>query len=336
MAGFTIKDVARQAEVSVGSVSRVLNGLPVSEKLKKKVDAAVAQLGYQPNSLARSMRTRSTGAVGCLVPDISNPLYGATLKAVDARLRSNGKMLLLANSGDSARTELDVIAEFRRRRVDGLLLAPGSDADGPLLDALRQFGGPVTVLGGDFPEEFAAVTTDYRTGVRAATRYLLELGHRRVALLTPLADLWPGRERIAGFRAAFREAGLPAANALVRPQHLGLDAGDEVAALLSDPQPPTALVLLGTRILAGGLKTVQARKLKIPRDVSIVSIGDTDWTAVHEPPITTLRWNVDEVANALVDLLLVQMREPAGSRPPGRVTVPTELVLRRSCAAPSH
>ena len=225
MTGFTIKDVAREAKVSVGSVSRVLNGLAVSEAMKKKVDAAVAKLGYQPNSLARSMRTRSTGAVGFLVTDISNPLYGATINAVDARLRANGLMLLLASSGNRLQTELDVLAEFKRRRVDGLLMAPGSDANGPMLETLERFGAPIALMSGDFPRRFASVTTDYRSGVKSATRYLLDLGHRRIALLTPLAHLWPGRERIAGFRAAFREAGLPEQNALVRPQNLGLDSG---------------------------------------------------------------------------------------------------------------
>lgn len=334
MAGLTIKDVAREAGVSVGSVSRVLNGLAVSEGMKKRVDAAMAKLGYQPNSLARSMRTRSTGAVGFLVTDISNPLYGATIKAVDARLRANGLMLLLASSSNRLQTELDVIAEFKRRRVDGLLLAPGSDANGPMLEALEQFGAPIVLMTGDFPKRFAAVTTNYRTGVQDATRYLLELGHRRIALLTPLAHLWPGRERIEGFRSAFEEAGLPMENALVRPQHLGLDAAHDLAEMLDSKAPPTALVLLGTRILAGALRTVRERKLRIPADLSIISIGDTEWTAVHEPPITALRWSVDQVADGLVGLLLAQIRERGTKWQSGRVSVPTELVLRGSCAAP--
>ncbi|ASK32908.1 LacI family DNA-binding transcriptional regulator [Alloalcanivorax mobilis] len=334
MTGFTIKDVAREAKVSVGSVSRVLNGLAVSEAMKKKVDAAVAKLGYQPNSLARSMRTRSTGAVGFLVTDISNPLYGATINAVDARLRANGLMLLLASSGNRLQTELDVLAEFKRRRVDGLLMAPGSDANGPMLETLERFGAPIALMSGDFPRRFASVTTDYRSGVKSATRYLLDLGHRRIALLTPLAHLWPGRERIAGFRAAFREAGLPEQNALVRPQNLGLDTADDVADLLDVAQPPTALVLLGTRILAGALRTLRERRLRIPADLSIISIGDTEWTAVHEPPITALRWSADDVADALVGLLLAQINGVAAGAAPGRVTVPTELVLRGSCAAP--
>lgn len=335
MTGLTIKDVAREAGVSVGSVSRVLNGLAVSEAMKKKVDAAMAELGYQPNGLARSMRTRSTGAVGFLVTDVSNPLYGAIINAAGARLRAKGLMLLLASFGaDRPQSELEAIAEFKRRRVDGLLLAPGSEMSGPLLSAVENFNAPVAVMGGDFPPHIAAVATDFRSGVRTATRYLLDLGHRRIALLTPLVGLWPGQERIAGFREAFQAAGLPEEDAIVCPQHLNRDAATEVMTLLNQERPPTALILLGTRILAGALRSVREKHLRIPRDLSIISIGDTEWTEVHEPPITTLRWSVEEVADGLVELLLSQMEGRAGSHKAGKVVVKTELVLRESCAVP--
>ncbi len=334
MAGMTIKDVAREAGVSVGSVSRVLNGLAVSETMKRKVEAAMAKLGYQPNALARSMRTRSTGAVGFLVTDVSNPLYGAIIHAVEGRLRHRGLMLLLASFGaDQPQSELDAIAEFKRRRVDGLMLAPGSAVDQPLIDAIEQFGAPVAVIGGDFPAHINAVATDFRSGVRTATRYLLDLGHRRIALLTPLVDLWPGRERIAGFREAFAEACVSEAGAIVRPQHLNRDAASEVNALLEQDEPPTALILLGTRILAGALHSLRGKRLSIPADISIISIGETAWTTVHEPPITTLRWSVEEVAAGLVELLLAQMK--GGSEGIHRITVRTELVVRESCSAPS-
>src|SRR5690606_27559484 len=123
--------------------------------------------------------------------------------------------------------------------------------------AIEHFGAPVAVIGGDFPAHIPAVATNFRSGVRKATRYLLELGHQRIALLTPLVKLWPGRERIAGFREAFEKAGLPRDNAIVRPQWQGLDAAAEVSSLLTQEQPPTALIVLGTRILAGTLRAVR-------------------------------------------------------------------------------
>ena len=331
MAGSTIKDVAREAGVSVGSVSRVLNDLPVSERLRQKVEAAVADLNYEPNGLAQSMRTKSTGAVGCFVPDISNPLYGAILNAVDARLRQRGLMLLLASS--RGRNELDVIAEFKRRRVDGLIFSPGSETDPRLLEALRRFGAPTVIQGLEFPEEFSSVRVDYRAGTRGATEYLLGLGHRRIALLTPLATLWPGRERIAGFREAFERLGIEPDDAQVRPQNLELDPSHEVAGLLASKSPPTALIVLGTRILAGGLRAIREHGLKVPDDISVISIGDNEWVASHDPAITTLRWSADAVASALVELLRARMEDHNDT--PQQILVPTDLVLRDSCAPPT-
>ncbi|MBA4721711.1 MAG: substrate-binding domain-containing protein [Alcanivorax sp.] len=331
----TIKDVAREAGVSVGSVSRVINGLAVSDTMKRKVDAAMAKLGYQPSGLARSLRTRSTRAIGFLVTDVSNPLYGAIINAVASRLRSRGLMLMLASFGaDQPQSEMEAIEEFKRRRVDGLILAPGSEVSAPLVSAIEHFGAPVAVIGGDFPSHIPAVVTDFRSGVRKATRYLLGLGHRRIALLTPLVKLWPGKERIAGFQEAFEEAGLPRDNAIVRPQWQGLDAAAEVSSLLTQEQPPTALIVLGTRILAGTLRAVREQHRSIPDDLSLISIGDSEWTLVHEPPITTLKWNAEEVAFGLVNLLLAQMegRPPEGES--SRIAVHTDLVLRESCAAP--
>lgn len=333
MGRITIKDVAREAGVSVGSVSRVLNGLSVSERLQHKVLAAIGKLGYEPNGLAQSMRTQSTGAIGCLVPDISNPLYAAIVNAIDLRLRREGYMLLLASGADKGMSELDALAQFKRRRVDGLIMSPGSETNPQLLDALERFGAPIVILDRDLPRNFPAIKTDYRAGVQAATRYLIDLGHRRIALLTPLADLWPGRERIQGFHAAYAEAGLNPSDAIVRPQATSLNAASDVAQLLEGDEAPTALIVLGTRILAGTLRVVRERNIQIPRDLSIISVGDIEWTAVHNPAITVLRWDVEEIARAVASLLLLQLKKPS-SPLPQQVFVQTDLVLRNSCAPP--
>ncbi len=331
MTRITIKDVAREAKVSVGSVSKVLNGLPVSVRLKQKVDAAIGQLGYEPNRLAQSMRRRSTGAIGCLVPDISNPLYWAVVKKVDDRLQRDGYMLLLASSSDNGRTEVDIVAEFKRRRVDGLIIAPGRETDAHLIKSLEQFGAPTVILGRSLSKTFSSVHVDYRSGVEVATKYLLDLGHRRIALLAPLAG--PGHARVEGFRAAYAQAGLDPPEDLVPPRTMSLDAEHDVRRLLDSADAPTALIVLGTRILAGALKTMRDRNLDTPRDLSIISIGDPEWAAVHNPPITTLRWDVEEVARLVAELFLSQLKKKS-KHEPQQVFVSTDLVLRGSCATP--
>lgn len=326
MPRITIKEVAARAGVSVGSVSRVLNDLPVSDKLEKKVRAAMDGLGYQPDSLARGLRTRSSGAVGCLVTDIANPFYSALIKVLEGRLREHGKMLLLASSGGDLGRELALLDELRGRRVDGLVLAPGSDTGEPLRRALARFGAPVSVLSGDLPD-FPAVVADYHGAVRQATAELLGLGHRRIALLTAMTGLWPGRQRIDGFRRAFTDAGLDHSGARVVP--LSADAAADLRALLDGPAAPTA-VMVGARALPAVLAVLRERGLGIPERMSLISLADSEWASLYQPAISALHWDLAQVADALLAPLLAQA--PAA----GPVTVAGTLVHRASCAAPAE
>lgn len=331
----TIKEVAQHARVSIGSVSRVLNGLPVSDRLHHKVTEAIAVLGYQPDALARSMRTKSTGVVACLVPNIRNSLYASVVHTIEMRLRSEGLVLMLVSAMNDPDIELRAFDIFRQRHVDGLIVAPSSETDPKLLAALQQVSAPMVVLNRDLPFPCPTVYTDHRGGLRTATRYLLSLGHRRLALLTAGVNIRPGREREAGFREAFEEANVPLEGALVRGQTTSVRyAYDDVQELLSTPKPPTGLIVLGTQNLAGALKAVREKRLRVPEDISIISIGDTDLATVYNPALTAVRWDEDEFGRAAVELLLRQMNGGQGTTTPRQITLPSELVLRDSCGPP--
>lgn len=335
----TIRDVARTAGVSVGSVSRALNGgKNVSAKVARDVAAAAEKLGYQPDFLARSLRTRSTGMVGCLVSDVANPLYASIVQAAEARLRDAGLLTIVANSANDPARERAMIAEFRGRRLDGMLIAPGGDVNDKAWRDLATGGAPVVILDRDAPQgedtEWPAVLVDHREGARTATRYLIGLGHRRIALLTPGARMRPGRERIAGFQAAFAEADIDPSGAQVCVQQSSMDfAQGDALALLQSPQRPTAIVALGTRILAGALRAARDLGLVVPRDLSVLAVGDTDLAVVHTPAITALRWSLEDVGRAAADLLLQRLRGREGERQ-SRALLPVDLVLRDSCAPP--
>ncbi|TWS99417.1 LacI family DNA-binding transcriptional regulator [Reyranella sp. CPCC 100927] len=340
MAGVTIRDVAQAAGVSLGSASRALNGgKHVSARVARDVAAAADRLGYQPDFLARSLRTRSSGMVGCLVSDVANPLYASIVQAAEARLRDAGYLLVVANTGNDPARERAAAAAFRGRRLDGILVAPGSNANDKTWRDLAAGGAPVVILDRDAPAEdgevpWPSVLVDHRGGARAATRYLIGLGHRRIALLTPGARMRPGRERIDGFQAAFAEAGIDPAGAQVCVQESSMDfAHGDALALLGMASRPTALVALGTRILAGALRAARELRLSVPCDLSMLSIGDTDLAAVHAPAITALRWNLEEVGRAAAELLLQRLRQGPGSGP-SRALLPVDLVLRESCAPP--
>ncbi|HKU99350.1 MAG TPA: substrate-binding domain-containing protein [Vineibacter sp.] len=340
MVEVTIRDVAQAAGVSLSSASRALNGgRHVSARLARTVTAAAEKLGYQPDFLARSLRTGSSGMIGCLVSDVANPLYASIVQAAETRLRDAGYLLVVANTANDPAREQAAAVAFRGRRLDGILVAPGSGTNDKTWRDLAAGGAPVVILDRDAPDDdgeasWPSVLVDHRGGARAATRYLIGLGHRRIALLTPGARMRPGRERIAGFHEAFAEAGIDAAGARVCPQESSMDFahGDALALLDATPRP-TALIALGTRILAGALRAARERRLSVPQDLSVLSVGDTDLAAVHAPAITALRWNLEEIGRTAAEMLLQRLRDGAGGGP-SRALLPVDLVLRESCAPP--
>ena len=341
MSAITIREVAQAAGVSLSSVSRALNGgKHVSARIARDVAAAADRLGYQPDFMARSLRTRSTGMVGCLVSDISNPLNASIVQAAEARLREAGYLLVVASTANDPARERAAAGEFRGRRLDGMLVAPGGDANARTWRELVAAGTPVVILDRDPVEEgsdnrWPAVLVDHRAGAKAATRYLIGLGHRRIALLTADARMRPSRERIAGFREVFAEAGIDPAGAQLCIQASPMDfAHGDTLALLRDGSRPTAIIALGTRILAGVLRAARDLDLSVPGDLSVMSVGDTDLAAVHTPAITALRWSLEDVGRAAAELLLQRLRGDVGQAQ-YRALLSVDLVLRDSCAPPT-
>lgn len=328
----TIRDVARVAGVSLGTASRALNRTGrVSQEAIDAVAEAARRLGYQPDAVAQSMRTRSTGVVGVLVSDFTNPLYARILKAIEQRLQTAGYTMLLASTQNDERREKKLIDTFCRRRVDGLIVGPCKFEAPDFLERLQQ-DLPVIALDRDFGESGAGVHTDHFQGALQATRYLLNLGHTNVALLTPGSVLRPGRERIAGFKDAFAERGLVPDERLIRAERSAMDyAFSEALALLSHERPPTAFMCLGTRILSGVLQALRHSGRSVPEDVSVLSIGDTDLSQLFSPSITSLTWDFEAVGTAAAELLLKRL-DGEGRAEPERIVMTTQMVLRESTA----
>lgn len=329
----TIREVAQAAGVSLGTASRALNRAGrVSEDAIARVTQAARRLGYQPDAVARSMRTRSTGVAGFLVSDLANPLYARIITAAEAELQAAGYALLLASTHNDGKREKTLVDLFRRRRVDGLILGP-CEAEMPKYLEKLSAELPVIALDRDFAPSGTGVHVDHFHGALQAARYLLNIGHTRIALLTPGSVLRPGRERIAGFRDAFRERGLKPVEKLIRAERSAMEyAFSEALALLSSPQAPTAFMCLGTRILSGVLQALRHSGRTVPDDVSVISIGDTDLSQLFSPTITSLTWDLEAVGRAAAQLLLKRLDQAGQSEiEPERLLITTQLVLRESC-----
>lgn len=327
----TIREVAKEAGVSIGTASRALNRAGrVSEAAIAAVTKAARRLGYEPDAIAQSMRTRSSGAVGLLVSDLANPLYAQIITAVEEALQAAGYALLIASTHNDGKREKNLIDLFRRRRVDGLILGPCESENPKLLDQIAEHM-PVVVLDRDFGPSGTGVQVDHFAGAMQATQYLLNLGHTRIALLTPGTMLRPGRERIAGFEAAYAQHGLKPVPKLIRSEKSAMEfAFSEALSLMSGPDAPTAFLCLGTRILAGVLQGMRHTGRVVPGDVSVISIGDTDLSQLFSPSITSLTWDLSVVGTALAQLMLKRLERDAEVEPES-IVIATQLVLRESC-----
>ncbi len=331
----TIIDVARKAGVSLGTVSRVLNShKSVSDAMRARVEQAIRDLGYRPDAVAQSMRRGATRTIGIVIRDITVPVLAGFVKSAQDVLHDAGYTLIVAGSEDRRERELDILKAFSHRRIDGLIMTTASEHDDALLKAREALGIPVVLLDRERPTNFDAVLIAHREGIFRATSHLLELGHRRIALLSGPETVRPSADRVLGYQDAFKAHRLEIDPELVRTHSFTSEFGYvETAALLSQRRPPTAIIVGGIAMLAGALRAIRAHSLRIPEDVSLISSSDSDLAELATPAITVVRWNFAEIGKAAAQLVLERIeRDP--ERSPRRIKFPTEFVIRASCAPP--
>jgi LacI family transcriptional regulator len=333
----TIRDVARVCGVSVGTVSRTLNAPEtVRPSTLEKVRATIEELGFKPDPRAQGMRRRNTLAVGFIVNDISNPVHSVVFTAAEGELRDRGYALHLVNTGGNPRREADAVDMLQHGRVDGLIMTLNSEQDRRCLDRLQQLRVPSVLLDREIQLDIDAVNTDHATGMQQAVDYLIELGHRRIALITAGSDIRPGRERIRGFVEAYARRGLAYSKDLIRAQSLSADFGfREASALLERRERPTALIAGGNQILVGVLKAVQQQGISVPDQLSLVTCDRTDLSTVYPGPLTVIDRDLAEIGRTAAQMLLDRISAPE-DRPPRRISLPTTLLLGRSCTAPGE
>ena len=332
----TIRDVAAVSGVSVGTVSRSLNAPETVRPVTlEKVRAAIKELGFQPDARAQNMRRRNTLTIGFIVNDILNPIHAMVFKGAEAELRESGYWLHLVNTGGKARQEAEAIDLLQHGRVDGLLMTINSEQDPRCLERLKKLRVPSVLLDREIALETDAVRTDHASGMEQAVSYLLDLGHRRIALITAGTEILPGRERIRGFSLAFSRRGLPVPTDLIRSQSLSADFGfRETIDLLRGPDRPTALVAGGNQLLVGVLRAIEQQGVSIPGDLSLVTCDRTDLATVYAGSITVIDRDIPEIGRTAAQLLLERINGPA-DWPARCVVLPTRLVLGRSCAPPA-
>lgn len=325
----SLRDVALAAGVSVASASRVLNRSGyASAQLRQRVERAVLSTGYVPNFSARHLKTGRSMAVGFMVSTMANPFLSAFFAAVETRMQAAGLSVLVASTFDSALREAELLHLFENRRLEGAFVSPSDERQSA---AFARSNLPLVVLDRDIDFPADAVLQEHRGGLAQAVAHLADLGHRRIALFGPNLGIRPGREKLLGYRDGLARAAIDFDPALVCMLDSAVQSSqDQMTTMLALRSPPTALIALGTRLLSGALRSARAAGRTVPRDLSVIGIGTDDAFALMDPPLTTLRVDIERLAQAAASLMLRRIDERSADKP-RRITVPLELVVGASC-----
>lgn len=331
----TLLDVARRASVDRSVVSRVLSGDPrlnVRDETRARVLAAVAELGYQPNAMARSLRTQRAEAFGLVIPDYANPVYAAIIRGAEAAAADHGCLLLtgsLTSGGFAAGQYVDLLGHGR---VDGLLLG-GAEAVAPPVEQLERLGLPWLQINRRSPESRRYVILDDARAAAMAVGHLAELGHRRIAHLAGPRDADTAQRRRAGYLQAMARCGLTVADELVVEGTYVPDGGAAAMRRLLELEPrPTAVFVANAAAAIGALAAARQHGVAVPRDVSVVAVHDLPFAEYLEPPLTTIHMGVEELGRRAIALLV---EAPADAPITETVTGGMRLVERRSTAPPA-
>ncbi|RUM08004.1 LacI family DNA-binding transcriptional regulator [Rhizobium chutanense] len=327
----TIKDVAEYADVSVGTVSRVLSGeAAVKPLLREKVNDAISALGYRPNVTARALRTSRTDVIGLIVPDITNPFFAQLAASVERAALERGHSLMLASSHDDREAEQSHVLAFLDRSVRGIIVVASSDSPGLHLEAAV----PVISLDRRFGA-FPLVSTNHAQAAALMADHLYELGHRHIAYIAGPPDTEAGRMRKEGFVGRidrFGKTGEPVELEIAYGK-FDYESGERIARdLLSRPPQdrPTAIAAASDQQAIGALRAARDLKVDVPRKLSVTGFDDISLANLVVPRLTTISQPADTLARRAVGLLL---EDPSGRRDE---MVDGSLVVRGSSGPPAQ
>ncbi len=324
----TMKDVAKAAGVSLGSVSHYMNDrVPVSPDKAARIQQAIDALGYRVDQSARSLRRRQTQSVGLIIPDISNPFYAELARVLEHRLWDAGFQTFLCDSAHDAKRERAHFTNLLDRRADGIIVIyEGEASELPKLAA--ETSTPVVFL--DRPVEgLVSVATDNYLGGTLAARHLLSLGHTLIGALVGDGEVTNIRARMGGFTAGLAAGGVELAYTLHGSQSLTL--GERAEELMRLPEPPTAIFATNDIVAVGAWRTLLTHGFRIPEDVSLIGFDNIEMGRLLLPPLSTVAQDISALGAHAAELLLNPTELPAHAR---SAIITPQLLHRGSTAAP--
>lgn len=330
-------DVAQIAGVSRATVSYVLNRrtdgrVPISEETRQRVLDAVAELGYEPDARAQSLRSGSTKTIGLLIPDLQNPHFWQIINGANQEARRAGYDLLLTSSDLDPKQEEDSLKALSRRRIDGLILLTAfTTLSQKMLNKLAARRLPIVMIGCK-NLDFDCIGSNYSESTGEVMRHLRELGHEHIAFIHGVANEKSGLDRLQPYKDSLLAAGLPVDENLIA--HCGAtpdDAYEATKRLFSQPVRPTAVIVINDLLAAGVIRAAADMNLSIPQDFSLVGFDDIPSVKYMTPRLTTVRTDAEAIGRGAVELLLKRLGDR--ERPLQSIQIPTQLMIRESTSS---
>jgi LacI family transcriptional regulator len=331
-----IKQIAERARVSIATVSNVISGnRPVSATLAARVRLAIEELDYHPNHIARSLKVKQTNMLGMIIPDITNPFFPEVMRGAEDASRERKYLLVTANTNEHAEREHEVISVLRSHRVDGLLVAvaPGRGAMARIERAANA-GTPVVFLDrAPRGTKLDSVTIDNLKGAQDCVRYLIRLGHRDIAIVTGSLALEIGRQRLRGYEAALREAGMRVQSSRIFEGDFREDSGYRCAKeIFVRRNRPSALFVSNGVMTLGVLQALDELGVECPRDISLATFDDLPFARAFHPRLTCVAQPAYQLGFKGASLLMDRI-EGRLSKGATQIELESELKIRESTAA---
>lgn len=334
----TVYDIAKEAKVSVATVSRVLNGTaPVKDTTRARIEAIIQKHQFQPNALARSLIKKETGIIGVILPDITNPFFPEVFSGAEQEAQKTGHNFFLCNSMGNYAKESEFLNIMQEKRVDGILFMGGrinlKECDPLLVQEVVEHANkiPLVLINGSLKNaDLTRVVTDEYAGAVSAVQHLIGLGHRDIGFIGGENHMTTTSIKIRAFRKTLKEAGLPVREEWILPDSFSVDSGrQQMEKLLKLPAKPTAVLCVNDFTAIGAIKTAIENGLKIPDDLSIVGFDDIPLAHHVIPELTTVSQQANELGRTAVKLLRQLMNKEKVKK---RTSLEPQLIIRQSTA----
>lgn len=327
----TIHDVAQLANVSMSTVSHVLNGTrKVNEETAAKVRKAIEQTGYIPNFVAKSLKKSSTHTIGVVITDIRNQFFVDVIHAIDEEARKEGYQVFISETEENCQREFEILEALCERRVDGIIYSPTIGKEKETIAYLKKVNIPVVMIDRVIGREFDWVGVESRESTKEIVKYLVGLGHKKIGVLAGFRGINTTEERVSGYQEAMEEAGLKVRKEwIISGNYRNEPVTEKLLQAMKSEHAPTALMAANNRMIYNAMDALQQAGLRVPEDVSLAAFGYSEWTDYFKPKLTVLIEPCRELGKQAYELL----KRRIGDRemPVQQIRLMPRLEIRESC-----